>query len=119
MTMQENPSLLSRFTERTKMPVFVWAAIALFILGLTYKVITAGHVLINLNERSLEVAKAERKVSDREKKVVEVTDTAIEHLEKLKASVPPPEREHFSAAQMTLRDEVRKPILRTFPEKEK
>lgn len=98
-------------TEKCKMPKFVWLGVLAFLLALSYKVVTAGHVLINLNERSLEVVKAERKVAAREKHLLEVSDEAIEHLEKAKKEAPPEVRPKIEIAQRTIREDIKRPVL--------
>ena len=105
-------------TEGCKMPKFVWLGVLVFLLALSYKIITAGHVLINLNERSLEVAKAERYVAEKEKRLIEVSDQAIEHLEKAKTEAPPSARPKFEIAQMAIRDDVKKPMMKRVDPKE-
>ena len=106
-----------------KMPMFVWVGVLAIFLAIAYQIVMAKNLIIDLNDRTIEVERAEKAVAEKEavvekkeKKVVEVADRAINHLERLKATVPPAERDRFSVAQMTLRDEVRKPILRTAPE---
>jgi len=121
--MQENPSLLSRLTERTKMPMFVWVGVLAIFLAIAYQIVMAKNLLIDLNSRTIAVERAEKKVAEKEavvekkeKKVVEVANDTIDILERLKTAAPPPDRDRFSAAQMTLRDEIKKPILRAVPE---
>lgn len=112
-------TLLCRITERTRMPMFVWVGVLAILLALAWQIFTAKNLLINLNDRTIQVAKAEREVAEKEsavvekeKKVVTVANDTIELLERLKTAAPPPEKDRFSAAQMTLRDEIRRPILR-------
>lgn len=111
--MAETTTLLGRLAERTRMPVFVWVGVLAILLAIAWQILTAKNLLIDLNDRTIAVAKAEREVADKERTVVDVAHRTIEELERLKAATSQPEaREKFSAAQMTLRDEVRKPILR-------
>ena len=93
------------------MPKFVWLGVLVLLLALSYKVLDAGHILINLNERSLEVAKAERHVAEKEKRLVEVADVAIGHLERAKIMASPAERPSLEMAQMAIRDDVKKPVM--------
>lgn len=100
--------------------MFVWVGVLAVLLALAWQILTARNLLIDLNDRTIQVAKAEREVVEKEKKVVMVANETIDVLERLKSSAPPVEKDRFSAAQMTLRDEVRRPILRpTLPGKEK
>jgi F0F1-type ATP synthase membrane subunit b/b' len=97
-------------TEKCTMPRFVWFGVFLVFLGLAYQVFRAGSIIINLQERSLEVARAEAEVAEKEKRVLEVADDTIKELEELKRTAP--EREmRFEVAQMALREGVKDPIL--------
>lgn len=101
------------------MPMFVWVGVLAILLAIAWQILTAKNLLIDLNDRTIQVARAERDVAEKEKKVVTVANDTIELLERLKTAAPPPEKDRFSAAQMTLRDEIRRPILRPkLPERE-
>ena len=97
--------------ERAQMPRFVWFGVLLILIAIAYQIFTARSLIINLRERSLEVEKAEAEVAVRREKVIEVADSTIAELEKLKAVAPPPEREKFTAAQTTIREDVKNPLL--------
>jgi hypothetical protein len=58
------------------------------------------------------VAHAARHVAEKEKRLVEVSDMAIEHLEELKTRSPHPEaRDKFHVAQRTIREDIKRPLL--------
>ena len=105
--------MLQWLAEKVQMPKFVWLGILLILVAVAYQIFTAGHLVINLQERSLEVAKAERHVAEKEKRVIEIADNTIGHLEKLKEDAPHPEaRERFHVAQIAIRNDIKKPLLR-------
>jgi len=96
--------------EKVQMPRFVWMGVLLILVAIAYQIFRAQSLLINLNDRVLQVARAEKEVADSKQKVIEVTDSAIDELERLKRTTPEA-REKFSAAQMVLRDDVKKPLI--------
>jgi hypothetical protein len=99
-------------SERTKMPKFVWFGVLAIMLAVAWQIFTAKNLLIDLNDRTLKVAHAERHVAEKEKRLVEVSDAAIEHLEELKTKAPHPEaRDKFHVAQMAIRDDVKRPLI--------
>lgn len=101
-------------TEKCTMPRFVWLGVLIVLLGLAYQVFRAGSVIINLQDRSLEVARAEARVAEKEKMVIEVADDTIQELEDLKKAHPEG-RDRFETAQMALREGVKEPILEKKP----
>lgn len=98
--------------ERAQMPRFVWIGVLLILVAIAYQIFMAKSLLINLQDRTLQVARAEASVAEKEKKIIEVADQTLEQLERLKAHVSPAERDRFTAAQMTLRDDVKRPVFR-------
>lgn len=103
--------MLNWLTEKVQMPKFVWIGVLLIFVAIAYQIFTAKNLLIDLNDRTLKVAHAERSVAKKEKRVIEIADNTIDHLERLKKDVPEA-CEHFSMAQMAIREDVKKPLLR-------
>ena len=111
--------MIEWLAEKSKMPKFVWLGVLLILVAVAYQVFTAKHLLINLSDRSIEVAKRERDISDKEKRVVDIANTTIEKLEGFKKTAPTTEaREHFSMAQHAIRTDVRNPLIRPVKKKE-
>jgi hypothetical protein len=99
-------------TEKSKMPKFVWVGVLLILVAIAYQIFRAQHLLIDLNDRTLEVVRREESVADKEKHVLSVAGRAIEELERVKTSAPPTVREKFSVAQRAIRKDVREPLLK-------
>lgn len=99
--------------EKAQMPRFVWVGVLVILLALAYQILRANSLVINLQERSLAVARAEAEVAAKEQKVIEAADSTIAELERLKTEAPQPElREKFEVAQMALRDDVKNPLMK-------
>jgi hypothetical protein len=108
--------MLQWLSEKVKMPRFVWVmtgiGFTLILVAIAYQIFTAKDLLIDLNDRTLKVAHAERAVAEKKDHLLRMSDATIEHLEKAKEETPHLEvREHFSAVQRIIRDDVKKPLL--------
>lgn len=104
--------LLSWLGERAQMPKFVWLGVLLILIAIAYQIFVARNLVIDLREQRLEIERAEAEVVAKREQVIEVADTAIAELERLKTESPEPEvREKFSAAQMAIREDVKNPLL--------
>ena len=99
-------------SEKTKMPKFVWFGVLAILLAISWQIFTAKNLLINLNDRTLEIARAEKEVAAKKDHLLRVSDATIEHLEKAKNETSRPEaRDHFSAVQRTIREDIKRPLL--------
>jgi hypothetical protein len=104
--------MLQWLIEKVQMPKFVWVGVLLILVAIAYQIFTAKNLLIDLNDRTLKVAHAEKEVAEKKEHLITVSDAAIERFEKFKVDTPHPEaREHFSAAQMTIREDIKRPLL--------
>lgn len=100
--------------ERCKMPRFVWFGVLAIFLAIAFQIVRARNLLIDLNDRTLHVAQAEREVCDRhdaaterERQVDAALNDALARLERLeREAIRPEERDVFSAAQMKIREDV-------------
>ena len=101
-------------SEKSQMPKFVWFGVLFILIAIGYQIFRAQHLLINLSDRSIEVARREKDVAEKEKRVVEIADRTINHLEEFKKTAPTPEaRDKFAHAQHAIRDDVKNPLMRT------
>lgn len=99
-------------SEKTKMPKFVWFGVLAILLAISWQIFTAKNLLIDLNDRTLKVAHAEKTVAEKKDHLLKMSDATIEHLEKAKTEMPHPEvRDHFSAVQRSIREDIKRPLL--------
>lgn len=99
-------------TEKCQMPKFVWIGVLLIMVAVAYQIFTAKNLLIDLNDRTLQVAHAEKEVAAKKEHLIRMSDATIEHLEKAKDETPHMEvREHFSAVQRTIHEDIKRPLL--------
>jgi hypothetical protein len=98
-------------SEKAQMPRFVWLGVLAIMLAIAWQIATARNLFIDLHDRTLKVAHAERAVAEKEKAVYKAADETIDHLETLKRDARPEMKRKYSAAQMSIRDKVKKPML--------
>jgi hypothetical protein len=106
-------------TEKCQMPKFVWIGVLLILAAVAWQIFTAKNLLIDLNDRTLKVAHAEKavrvaqgEVTAKKEHLLRVSDDTIERLEKAKSETRHPAvREHFSAVQRTIHEDIKRPLL--------
>jgi len=99
--------------EKCQMPKFVWLGVLLILVAIAYQIFMAQNLLIDLNDRTVEVVRAEKEVAAKKDHLIKMSDSTIERLEKAKKTIPTPDvREHFSAVQRSIREDIKGPLLK-------